>query len=81
MLQLRFKLCREAVDQALAMASIWKVCDCQKYIELVDTLLAQIAQRTHALYKIIASKELTSSIIVVAQASVRHWKAGTATET
>ena len=48
------------------MVSFWKACNCRNYDELVDPLLSQLAQRTHALYKIIASKEITSSTILIA---------------
>ena len=80
MLSVRFKWCREAEDRALAMVSFWKACNCRKYDELVDPLLSQLAQRTPALYKIIASKEITSSLIL-AQLPIRRWKAGTETDT
>ena len=69
MLQLRFKRCRGAEEQALVMVSMWKVCDRRKYDELVDELLAKLAQRMHTLYKIIAWKEITSSIIVLSGSS------------
>ena len=46
MLQLRFKLRREAEDQALATVSIWKEYDCRKYDKLVDSRNMH-RERTH----------------------------------
>ena len=74
---MQFKRYREVEDQALAMVSIWKACNRLKYDELVDPLLSQLAQSTHALYKIIPSKEVPSSVILVARRPIRRWKAGT----
>ena len=81
MLQVRFKRRREDEDQALAMVLICKKCHRRKYDELVDPLLLQLAQRTLALYKIIASNIITSSGIVVARLPIRRWKAGTKSDT